>query len=94
MSPNGMLSAAIKSFKFDHGRYPVRLDQLLSPPPLNNDRGASCPYLDVDSKAGLRDPWGQPYQYRIPALHSNLAYDLWSCGPDGISGTADDITNW
>lgn len=38
------------------------------------------------------DPWGRPYRYRClePATASDPGYDIWSMGPDGISGTADD----
>jgi general secretion pathway protein G len=40
------------------------------------------------------DPWGQEYKYRIPAQKSKEGYDLWSVGPDGQEGTADDFGNW
>jgi general secretion pathway protein G len=44
------------------------------------------------------DPFGSPYNYyNIPgALNQNnsVTFDLWSYGPDGQNGTADDITNW
>ena len=39
------------------------------------------------------DPWGRPYQYRSPALHSKEGYDLFSLGPDGVV-SPDDIGNW
>jgi type II secretion system protein G len=39
------------------------------------------------------DPWGRPYQYRIPALHSKEGYDLFSLGSDG-GVSSDDIGNW
>lgn len=42
----------------------------------------------------LKDPWNHEFQYRSPAEHSAFAYDLWSSGPDGVSGTPDDIGNW
>lgn len=41
-----------------------------------------------------KDPWGQPYKYRIPAQKSKKAYDIWSLGKDGQDGNADDIGNW
>ena len=40
------------------------------------------------------DAWGRPMRYRCPGRHNPDGYDLWSVGPDGIDGTADDITNW
>ena len=43
------------------------------------------------------DPWDSEYQYlRTPENdgRSSSPYDIWSNGPDGESGTADDIGNW
>jgi len=40
------------------------------------------------------DPWGKAYVYRSPGQHNSEDYDLLSTGPDGIEGTADDISNW
>ncbi|MDR1958699.1 MAG: type II secretion system major pseudopilin GspG [Planctomycetaceae bacterium] len=39
------------------------------------------------------DPWDHPFQYQYPGSQGDDSFDLWSCGPDGISGTDDDITN-
>jgi general secretion pathway protein G len=40
------------------------------------------------------DPWGNPYHYDLPGQRSGGAYDIYSAGPDGKAGTADDIGNW
>ena len=40
------------------------------------------------------DPWGNPYQYVVPGERSGGAFDVYSAGPDGESGNADDIGNW
>ena len=40
------------------------------------------------------DPWGNPYHYDVPGQRSGGAYDVYSSGPDGKPGTADDIGNW
>lgn len=37
------------------------------------------------------DPWYNPYQYQYPGSQGSDSFDLWSCGPDGQSGTDDDI---
>ena len=50
------------------------------------------PYIKPDKE--LLDPWKQPYRYRCPGLHNPNSYDVWSIGPDGKSGTDDDIGNW
>jgi len=33
------------------------------------------------------DAWGHPIHYRV----DGKKFQVWSCGPDGISGTADDL---
>lgn len=40
------------------------------------------------------DPWGNPYRYDVPGQRSGAGYDVYSSGPDGKPGTADDIGNW
>jgi len=40
-----------------------------------------------------KDPWGNEYQYRVPATRSGKAYDLFSLGQDGVE-SEDDIGNW
>ena len=40
------------------------------------------------------DPWHHPYHYRYPSKHNKFVPDIWSLGPDGIDGTADDIGSW
>jgi prepilin-type N-terminal cleavage/methylation domain-containing protein len=34
------------------------------------------------------DAWGRPIEYRV----EGRKFRLWSCGPDGISGTDDDLS--
>ncbi len=45
-------------------------------------------------KKVLLDPWGNEYGYARPGKHDPDGFDLWSVGPDGKPGTADDIGNW
>lgn len=40
------------------------------------------------------DPWGNPYKYAYPPTHNRSKPDIYSMGPDGKDGTADDIKNW
>lgn len=44
-------------------------------------------------KEEMLDPWGNPYQFRIPAQKSKEKYDIWSNGEDGQE-SEDDIGNW
>lgn len=47
----------------------------------------------IDPQAPANDPWGRPYGYRLKKSPGTNALEpyVWSNGPDGISGTADDI---
>jgi general secretion pathway protein G len=62
------------------------------------DGGKPPPDLSGINRAGLKDPWGNPYQYQPFESTSkgkwrkdkflvpiNSTYDLWSMGPDGMS---------
>ena len=50
-----------------------------------NDEGLSVLSGDV-----AKDPWGNSYQYEFDSKTRQLR--LWSSGPDGKNGTADDIS--
>ncbi len=84
------ISVALDLFELDNGRYPKSeegLNALLTNPgELDNWKG---PYL----KKKPIDPWGKEYNYKSPGEH-NTDYDLWSSGPDGASGSQDDVGNW
>jgi len=85
------LSSALKTYEIDTGGFPTTqqgLDALMNDP--GQVSGWQGPYLDA---AVEFDPWGNAYQYRAPGTHNN-DFDLYSFGPDGSSGTDDDITNW
>jgi general secretion pathway protein G len=41
----------------------------------------------------MKDPWGNDYQYRLPAQKSTKKYDIFSLGEDGVE-SEDDIGNW
>ncbi len=45
------------------------------------------------SSASPNDPWGNEWGYRGEPEYGEQ-YDLWSNGPDGEEGTADDIKSW
>jgi len=81
---------ALDSFEVDNGYYPKTgdLEALVNQPgDAKNWRG---PYL----KSIPLDPWSNPYTYDYPGKHNPNGYDLLSNGPDGRSGTDDDINNW
>jgi general secretion pathway protein G len=89
---NSHLSAALDMFELHNGRYPSSQEGLAAlrtaPPGATEWKG---PYL---KRSVPMDPWGKPYIYRSPGQHNRDDYDLFSAGPDGAEGTADDVTNW
>ena len=74
-------------FKLDSRSYPSNEEGLIKliEPRLNDGGIAGKPYLvQIDS-----DPWGNQYQY----LLNKKITKVWSMGPDGLSGNANDIGN-
>jgi general secretion pathway protein G len=66
------------------------LKALLQKPTFDNAEIADDwggPYFKKEPK----DAWGNSFSYEPPQSLISLSYRLWSNGPDGTSGTADDI---
>lgn len=87
------LEKALDQYRIDTGRYPSTEQGLAA---LNTKPGDEArwdgPYL---KKAVPDDPWGKPYQYRMPGEKSEV--DIYSFGRDGQpggSGDGADIGNW
>ncbi len=86
------LEAALMSYQTDMGRLPTTEEGLRAL--VENTDGSDLwagPYLN--KKQIPRDPWQKDYVYVCPGTHGN-EFDLYSKGPDGQDGTADDLTNW
>jgi len=87
----------LKKYQTDMGELPSSaegLNALLIAPAGKPDKWRG-PYLDPTPPDRMPlDPWGHDYVYRQPGTHNKDSYDLFSKGPDGIAGTADDIGNW
>lgn len=84
---------ALDQYRIDVGHYPSSEQGLaaLNTKPADEARWDG-PYL---KKALPNDPWGKPYQYRMPGEHGEV--DIFSYGRDGQpGGTADgaDIQSW
>ena len=87
------LEKALDQYRIDTGRYPSTEQGLaaLNVKPADDARWGG-PYL---KKTVPNDPWGNPYQYRMPGEHSEV--DVFSLGRDGRPGGTDadaDIGNW
>ena len=87
---NSSMETAMQTFMLDIGKYPSALKDLKTNPGVGNRYQG--PY--VKPNVDFLDPWGNEYQYRFPGTKNQGSYDVWSSGPDGQSGTADDIGNW
>ena len=76
------LEKALDQYRLDNRHYPSAeqgLDALVNKPA--GEAGWAGPYL---KKALPKDPWGNPYVYRVPGSRSE--YDLYSLGRDGKPG--------
>lgn len=88
------LHASLIRYRTAGGAYPTTeqgLEALVSQP-TGGPRPRS--WRQLLRPEALVDPWGNPYQYRRPGRHNPDTYDIFSMGPDGTEGTADDIGNW
>jgi general secretion pathway protein G len=74
------IGTSLDLFLIDNGRYPTQQEGLqalvINPGGLPGWHG---PYIKTRSGMPL-DPWGRPYQYRIPG--QSAEYDLFTVGPD------------
>jgi general secretion pathway protein G len=89
------LESAVDRFYIHMDRYPTMDEGLrvLVDPPMGDDKKWRGPYI----RELRRDPWGNPYQYRIPGIHHPASFDIWSRGADGVDGgegQGADIGNW
>jgi general secretion pathway protein G len=96
------LAHQLEVYKLNMGRYPGEDDgglrALLVQPNYHDPSMAeqwAGPYIKAEM---LKDPWGNEihYQLTLPGMPeaAQVPYKLWSSGPDGVSGTDDDIKNW
>ncbi len=82
------IDAALQAFRLDMGRYPESSEGLHAL--IENSSGEvrwRGPYL---AKGLPDDPWGMPYQYRMPSQHAGKVYDLGSFGRDRAPGGVGD----
>ena len=82
------LSCALSMYEVDHAEYPTTeqgLQALAARPTDPASMNWKGPYLD--HREVTKDPWGSDYVYR----RLGTGYELFSPGPDGIAGTADDV---
>ncbi len=89
------IEQALEFYQLDNARFPTMdqgLQALVTRPTAPPEPRAYNPAGYIKAEA-LKDPWGEPYGYRIPGDHNPHSFDIWSLGPDGLEGN-DDVTNW
>jgi general secretion pathway protein G len=81
------IDKAVQAYRMDTGRFPSTSQSLralvTAPPDEPKWRG---PYMQSEVPP---DPWGSPYQYRLPGS-SSRDYDLYSLGRDRAQGGSGD----
>jgi len=99
VAPNGPLANALKMYRVAMGRYPTTDEGLraLVEAPDDDEQAKEWkkgggPF--IEDANGLKDPWGNEYQYTCPGATNAEGFDVSSFGPDGQEGTDDDIVNW
>ena len=98
---NGPISKALEAYKWDVGKYPETDEGLAALYEPKSARGGderyAGPYME-GSFEELKDPWGNPFEYRSPGVINEEGFDLWSRGPDhnddGGKEGSDDVKNW
>jgi general secretion pathway protein G len=82
------LESALERFYVHMDRYPTPEEgfRVLIDPPIDDaDKKWRGPYI----KQQRNDPWGHPYQYRVPGTHHPTSFDIWTADAKGT-----DIGNW
>ncbi|MCU0723471.1 MAG: type II secretion system protein GspG [Planctomycetes bacterium] len=86
------LASGLLRFKQKQERYPTGVEGLDAL--LENPGGPDATRWEGPYAHHVHDPWGNRWRYGIPGQHMTDSFDLWSAGPDGKDGTADDLKNW
>ena len=90
----GDFETALAQFQLDCRRYPTEAEGLraLVEEPADVKNWQEGGYLGRN--AIPKDPWDTPYIYVYPGKRNPSGYDVYSAGPNGEEGDADDIGNW
>ncbi len=86
-----LVRGAIDRYRLDMNKYPAKLADLWEKP---SDASAAEKWGGPYMEQLKHDPWDAEYQYTAQGKKNADKFDFWSNGPDGQSGTDDDIGNW
>ncbi len=79
------LKTMLETYKLEVGGYPTELTALYEAP---SDLADPTKWMQIKKDPIKPDPWGHAYEYTL----NGSAVEIRSLGPDGQSGTEDDIT--
>ena len=91
MSNIQAIRSALDMYKLDNQHYPTTdqgLEALVTKPGSNPEPPNWNRYMEKIPP----DPWGNRYLYLEPGKHGDV--DIFSAGPNGRMGDADDIGSW
>ncbi len=91
----GLFKTPVDYYQQTFKQWPSSLQALVSPPPeVDQVKWQNTIAPMYQSGTIPKDPWGNDYQLAAPGTHNPNGVDIWSNGPDGVAGTADDVGNW
>ncbi len=98
---NGAIAKALEAYKWAMGKYPDTDEGLAAlfktRSEMKDEERYKGPYL-MGTYEELKDPWGNPFEYKSPGDMNEDSYDVWSRGPngddDGGKEGSDDVKNW
>ena len=80
---------AILAFKHQSGRLPTGTEGLA----VLSGNESDTPGWEGPCANHTTDPWSNQYIYRLVTTGAGAEFRVISKGPDGVEGTADDLTN-
>jgi general secretion pathway protein G len=86
------LKTALAAFQVDTGRFPSTEEGLYALVEAPPDVAGAWQGRYIEQVTP--DKWGNPYRYLCPSPTEPGNYMLFSCGPDGVEYTEDDITQY
>jgi len=86
------LSAALRMYKVNNGRYPTTQQGLQALVEKPNTTPPAKRWTQLMDRVPT-DPWQNPYGYKYPGSQDSTMFEIISTGPDGIEGNEDDISS-
>jgi general secretion pathway protein G len=84
--------SALAMYKLNAGSYPTTQQGLKALQEKPTTTPVPRRWSQIMSKLP-GDPWDQPYGYRFPGKKRASEFEMFSKGPDGQEGTADDLSS-